>query len=60
MYIFTTYPLFYFRTQCKFYNMTAENYHLKWDSHLSYLNSSVATLYKYVKILKLFAYVSTF
>ncbi|TMW52160.1 hypothetical protein DOY81_002719 [Sarcophaga bullata] len=26
--------------------MTAENYHLKWDSHLSYLNSSVATLYK--------------
>lgn len=26
--------------------MAAENYHLKWDSHLSYLNSSVATLYK--------------
>ncbi|XP_011290782.1 serine-rich adhesin for platelets [Musca domestica] len=26
--------------------MTAENYHLKWDSHHSYLNSSVATLYK--------------
>ncbi|XP_075163929.1 uncharacterized protein LOC142236589 [Haematobia irritans] len=26
--------------------MTAENYHLKWDSHSTYLNSSVATLYK--------------
>jgi len=26
--------------------MAAENYHLKWDSHLSYLNSSIATLYK--------------
>lgn len=26
--------------------MAAENYHLKWDSHLSYLNTSIATLYK--------------
>lgn len=26
--------------------MAAENYHLKWDSHLTYLNSSIATLYK--------------
>ncbi|XP_012157132.1 uncharacterized protein LOC101454506 isoform X2 [Ceratitis capitata] len=40
-------------------NMAAENYHLKWDSHLSYLNSSVATLYKNEKFADVVLYSSS-
>ncbi|XP_017475577.1 PREDICTED: uncharacterized protein LOC108365889 isoform X2 [Rhagoletis zephyria] len=39
--------------------MAAENYHLKWDSHLSYLNSSVATLYKNEKFADVVLYSSS-
>ncbi|KAL7734094.1 hypothetical protein ACLKA6_011776 [Drosophila palustris] len=38
--------------------MAAENYHLKWDSHLSYLNSSIATLYKNEKFADVMLYSS--
>ncbi|XP_037722159.1 uncharacterized protein LOC119555045 [Drosophila subpulchrella] len=38
--------------------MAAENYHLKWDSHLSYLNSSIATLYKNEKFADVVLYSS--
>lgn len=38
--------------------MTADNYHLKWDSHLNYLNSSVATLYKSEKYADVILYSS--
>uniref|UniRef100_A0A1A9WTG6 BTB domain-containing protein n=1 Tax=Glossina brevipalpis TaxID=37001 RepID=A0A1A9WTG6_9MUSC len=39
--------------------MTAESYHLKWDSHHSYLNSSVATLYKNEKYADVVLYSSS-
>ncbi|XP_067646697.1 protein abrupt isoform X2 [Eurosta solidaginis] len=39
--------------------MAAENYHLKWDSHLSYLNSSIATLYKNEKFADVVLYSSS-
>ncbi|KAH8327608.1 hypothetical protein KR074_002461 [Drosophila pseudoananassae] len=38
--------------------MAAENYHLKWDSHLSYLNTSIATLYKNEKFADVVLYSS--
>ncbi|XP_017840557.1 hormone receptor 4 isoform X2 [Drosophila busckii] len=38
--------------------MAAENYHLKWDSHLSYLNTSIATLYKNEKFADVMLYSS--
>ncbi|EDV50672.2 uncharacterized protein Dere_GG14317 [Drosophila erecta] len=38
--------------------MAAENYHLKWDSHLTYLNSSIATLYKNEKFADVVLYSS--
>ncbi|KAH8371187.1 hypothetical protein KR093_006413 [Drosophila rubida] len=38
--------------------MAAENYHLKWDSHLSYLNTSISTLYKNEKFADVVLYSS--
>ncbi|KAH8302971.1 hypothetical protein KR044_012801 [Drosophila immigrans] len=38
--------------------MAAENYHLKWDSHLSYLNTSISTLYKNEKFADVILYSS--